>query len=221
MKLAIMQPYIFPYIGYFHLIDSVDTFVFYDDVNFVNSGWVNRNKISVNKKDLLFTIPSDWSQNKKINEILVSSQYNKWKAKFFLTLKHAYGKERFFKDGMEIVEKTFNDETSLAAICKSSITNTLSYLNINKNIINSSTVFNNQHLKSQNRIIDVCKQTNANMYINTIGGKELYSKEDFQQNEIQLYFIKSIENLNYTSILDTIMKHGKETNNFLKSYELE
>ena len=81
MKLGIMQPYIFPYIGYFHLIDSVDTFVFYDDVNFVNSGWVNRNKILINNKEFLFTVPSDWSQNKKINEKLLE-----WLSDIYISL---------------------------------------------------------------------------------------------------------------------------------------
>jgi hypothetical protein len=220
MKLAIMQPYIFPYIGYFHLIDSVDLFVFYDDVNFINSGWINRNKILVNDKEFLFTIPSDWSQNKKINEIFVTNEYEKWKKKFFLTLKHSYGKEKFFKDGMKIVEKTFEENYSLNNICKSSILNVLNYLEIEKNIANSSD-FNNNFLKSENRIKDICKKTDHLIYINTIGGKELYCKEDFKKNSIDLYFIKSKENLNYLSILDTIMKKGKDTIKHIKEYELE
>lgn len=221
MKLAIMQPYIFPYIGYFHLIDSVDTFVFYDDVNFINSGWVNRNKILVNGKDFLFTIPSDWSQNKKINEIFVSGQYEIWKNKFFTTLKHSYGKEKHYKECFKIIEETFSNNNSLNEICKQSIKNILKYLEIEKKIVDSSNVFNNQYLKSSDRIIDICKKTDANVYINTAGGKELYSKEDFKKESINLYFIKSKENLNFVSIIDTIMKYGKETKKFLKQYELD
>jgi hypothetical protein len=73
MKIGIMQPYIFPYIGYFQLIKAVDKFVLYDDVNFINKGWINRNRILSNGKDLLFTIPlKDASQNKLINEIDVN-----------------------------------------------------------------------------------------------------------------------------------------------------
>lgn len=221
MKLAIMQPYVFPYIGYFHLIDSVDTFVFYDDVNFVNSGWVNRNKVLVNGKEFLFTIPSDWSQNKKINEVLLSDQFEIWKRKFFTTLKHSYGKEKYYKDCINILEKTFSETTNLNNLCKSSVKNVLNFLEIDKNIIDSSTIFNNQELKADARIIDICKKLKASTYINTIGGKDLYTKEDFAVESINLFFIKSTNTLNYISIIDILMKQGKQTKNFLKQYELE
>lgn len=216
-----MQPYIFPYIGYFHLIDSVDTFIFYDDVNFVNSGWVNRNKILVNGKEFLFTVPSDWSQNKKINEICFSPQYDTWKKKFFTTLKHSYGKEKYFKECMDILEKTFDEASNLNNLCKLSIKNVLKYLEIEKNIIESSNIFNNSLLKSGDRIKDICKKTNATTYINTIGGKELYSKDDFESDLIKLLFINTKENLKYLSIIDIIMKYGKHTKKFMKEYELE
>ncbi len=72
MKIAIMQPYIFPYIGYFQLIHAADVFVFYDDVNYINRGWINRNRILLNGKDQLFTIPcKEASQNKLIKDIEV------------------------------------------------------------------------------------------------------------------------------------------------------
>lgn len=220
MKLGIMQPYIFPYIGYFHLIDSVDTFVFYDDVNFVNSGWVNRNKILINNKEFLFTVPSDWSQNKKINEVLVTKEHIKWRNKFFSTLKHSYGKEKYFKECMNLIELSFDKTDNLGEICKSSIKNTLKYLEVEKNIIDSSSIFLNDHLKSDLRIKDICKKMNASHYINTIGGKDLYSKEQFKNENIDLYFIKTKENLKYLSIIDTIMKNGKNTIKHFKEYEL-
>ncbi|MDA3872330.1 MAG: WbqC family protein, partial [Candidatus Marinimicrobia bacterium] len=87
MKLAIMQPYFFPYIGYFQLINAVDKFVVYDDVNFIKRGWINRNYININNKKVLFTLPvKDKSQNKLINQ----HSYNFddiWKNNFFKTLK--------------------------------------------------------------------------------------------------------------------------------------
>ena len=65
MKIGIMQPYIFPYIGYFQLINAVDKFVIYDDVNFINKGWINRNRTHNNGKESLFSIPlKEASQNK-------------------------------------------------------------------------------------------------------------------------------------------------------------
>lgn len=88
MKIAIMQPYIFPYIGYFQLINAVDKFIIYDDVNYIKQGWINRNKILLNNEDYLFTFPlKNASSYKKINEIELSENlYSKWKIKFFKTL---------------------------------------------------------------------------------------------------------------------------------------
>ena len=81
MKLAIMQPYFFPYIGYFQLIAAVDKFVIYDDVNYIKRGWINRNNILVNNQSFLFSIPLiSASQNSKINEIKISEDVN-WKSK--------------------------------------------------------------------------------------------------------------------------------------------
>ena len=72
-RIAIMQPYVFPYLGYFHLIEASNLFVFYDDVNYITRGWINRNRILLNGKDFLFTIPvSKASQNKLINEITLA-----------------------------------------------------------------------------------------------------------------------------------------------------
>ncbi|MCK4814823.1 WbqC family protein, partial [bacterium] len=65
MKLAIMQPYFMPYIGYFQLINAVDKFVFLDDVTFIKQGWINRNRILLNDKEHLFSVPiKDISSNK-------------------------------------------------------------------------------------------------------------------------------------------------------------
>lgn len=220
MKLAIMQPYIFPYIGYFQLINSVDTFVFYDDVNFINSGWVNRNKIFVNNKELLFTIPTNWSQNKKINEVLLSENYEKWKTKFFITLKHAYGKKQNFDDMLNIVKETFDKSNDLNSLCKNSILNVLNYLDVKKNIVFSSDVYKNSSLTASDRIIDICKKEKCTDYINTIGGTELYSKEHFLSENINLSFIKCKEPLKYLSIIDIIAIHGKETKLFLDKCEI-
>ncbi|HNY56500.1 MAG TPA: WbqC family protein, partial [Chitinophagales bacterium] len=73
MKVAIMQPYFFPYIGYFQLINTADVFVVYDDVNYINKGWINRNNILVNGKAALITLAlKNASQNKLINETELS-----------------------------------------------------------------------------------------------------------------------------------------------------
>ena len=81
MKVAIMQPYFFPYIGYFQLINAVDKFIIYDDVNYINRGWINRNQVLINGKESYITVPlKDASQNKLIKDITISIETN-WQEK--------------------------------------------------------------------------------------------------------------------------------------------
>src|SRR5690606_3799363 len=98
MKIAIMQPYLFPYLGYFQLINAVETFVFYDDVNFIKRGWINRNQILVDNKAALFTVPlKKASQNKLINEIDMAID-EKWLSQFFKTIEQNYKNAPYFDD---------------------------------------------------------------------------------------------------------------------------
>jgi len=77
MRVAVMQPYFMPYIGYFQLIKAVDKFIIYDDVNYIKQGWINRNNILLNGKSYLFSIPlKDASSFKKINDIEISKICN-------------------------------------------------------------------------------------------------------------------------------------------------
>ena len=96
MKLAIMQPYLFPYIGYFQLIHAADLFVLYDDVNFRKQSWINRNKILLNGKDHTFTIPCRGvSSNKLINEIKLDNTKD-FALNFFKLIHHGYEKKHLF-----------------------------------------------------------------------------------------------------------------------------
>ncbi|PAC31204.1 WbqC family protein [Flectobacillus sp. BAB-3569] len=231
MKLAIMQPYIFPYIGYFQLIKAVDKFVIYDDVNFINRGWINRNRILVNGKDSLFTIPlKEASQNKLINEIEVNWD-DAWKSKWLKTLEQSYKKAPFFQQVLPIIEQTLGQEkTIFSEIIVENLKLINAYLDITTEIIPSSAIYQNIELKAQNRILDICLQEKANHYINPIGGIELYQKEVFEEKGIQLNFIKSkpvqypqLKNdfVPWLSILDVLMFNSVEQiQTFLDSYEL-
>ncbi|MDI9864028.1 WbqC family protein [Flectobacillus sp. DC10W] len=231
MKLAIMQPYIFPYIGYFQLIKAVDKFVIYDDVNFINRGWINRNRILVNGKDSLFTIPlKEASQNKLINEIEVNWD-DAWKVKWFKTLEQSYKKAPFFQQIKPIVEQTLElEKTIFSEIIVENLKLINAYLGITTEIIPSSSIYQNTDLKAQTRILDICLQEKANHYINPIGGIELYQKEIFEEKGMQLNFIKSkpvqypqLKNdfVPWLSILDVLMFNSVEQiQTFLNSYEL-
>ncbi|MCM8813875.1 MAG: WbqC family protein, partial [Candidatus Omnitrophica bacterium] len=99
MKLGIMQPYIFPYLGYFQLIGAVDKYVIYDDVNYIRSGWINRNYIIVNRRQYLFTICIDHaSPFKLINELTIKDDF----VKLSKTIELAYKKAPYFTEAFAL-----------------------------------------------------------------------------------------------------------------------
>lgn len=191
MKLAIMQPYFLPYIGYWQLINAVDTFVLFDDVNFINRGWINRNRLLANCNEHLFTIPLEKaSQNKKINEISIVDD-DKWKTKLLKTIELGYKKSQYFGSIFPIVEEIIlNREKNLSNYITHSIKRICSFLNINKTILLSSEIKKNDGLKGQEKILEICKLLYADCYLNLPGGSDLYSKEIFNENNISLKFIK-------------------------------
>ncbi len=128
MRIGIMQPYIFPYIGYYQLIGAVDKFVFFDDVNFINKGWINRNNILVNNKAYLFTIPlKDSSQNRKIRDISVADD-GSWKNKILKTLEQSYRKAPYFDQTLALINDVFDSGfTHIHQFAKGSVT-VISYI---------------------------------------------------------------------------------------------
>lgn len=231
MKVAIMQPYFFPYIGYFQLINSVDTFVIYDDVNFIKKGWINRNNILVNNSAYLFSIPlQNVSQNKLINEIFISDS-DKWRIDLLKTISSSYKKAPFFQEVYSIIEKIISfNELNLTLYIKNCLQILCEYLDINTKLILSSEIDKNNDLRGENKIIDICLKLNTIQYINAVGGVKLYSSEHFIEKNIEIKFIKP-ENIVYhqlknqfipwLSIVDVIMFNSKEeTKKLLKKYEL-
>ncbi len=229
--IAIMQPYIFPYIGYFQLINAVDKFVLFDDVNFIKRGWINRNNLLVNGKIHLFTIPlKEASQNKLINEIELSSEI-KWKNNFLKTVEQNYKNAPQFEVIYNMIREIINcEEVKLNLYLLNSINKIANYLSLKTNIVASSSIYNNKHIKGAERIVDVCGQEKATTYINPIGGMDIYSKDFFVERNIKLQFLKSksvtyhqFKNdfIPWLSIIDVMMFNDKkEISNLLIQYEL-
>ena len=231
MKLAIMQPYFFPYWGYFQLINAADKFIFYDDVNYIKGGWINRNKIVVNNREHLITVPLfGISSFKKINEIQVNDKTKK----ILKTIEHAYKKAPNYEDTMQVLNETLKniDNTTIADLAIKSVKEVCQYLEINTILEKSSIQYNHtSYLKASERILKLCEINEASSYINAAGGKKLYSKEEFQKKGIKLHFIQSHffrykqlaeEFLPGMSIIDLMMFNSPE---FLKeqldNYELQ
>jgi hypothetical protein len=192
MTIAIMQPYFLPYIGYLQLMNAVDKFIFYDDVAYINRGWVNRNRLLVGGTDYLFTVPlKDASQNKAIREIDLSTD-PKWRSKLLRTIDQSYRKAPFYPSVFPLLEKMINlDAQTIADLIRDGFTLLNAYLGIQTELIPSSTVYHNSDLKAQERILDICRQEGASRYINPIGGQELYNKQRFADSGIDLFFIQS------------------------------
>ena len=231
MKLAIMQPYLFSYIGYFQLINVVDKFVIYNDVNYITRGWINRNKILLKGKAYLLTLSlSGNSQNKLINEILISNEY-KSKNKLIETIKHAYSKAPQYAMVFHLLKDIIlNREERLCEFIEYSLIRISDYLDIKTELLFSSGIAKDKALKGQEKILEICKILKATEYINPIGGMEIYSKKRFEKNNIGLYFIKT-KNIVYRqfnndfvpnlSIIDILMFNSKdEVKKLLSAYEL-
>lgn len=231
MKLAIMQPYLFPYIGYFQLMQAVDKFVVYDDVAYINKGWVNRNRMLVNKTDYMFTVPlKNSSQNVLIKDILLARD-EKWLRKFYRTLEMAYKKAPYYAETLAIIEQVFAvDSEQITTMQLKSFERIAAHLNIDVEIIPSSQKYNNSNLSGQHRILDICLQEGANHYINPTGGQEIYTRELFTSNNVKLNFIQS-EKIEYNqfgnefvpwlSIIDVLMFNSREEiKTMLNKYQL-
>lgn len=192
MRLAIMQPYLFPYIGYFQLIHAVDRFVVYDDVNYIKKGWVNRNNILVNNGPFLFTVPLvGASQNHLIKDLLVSSE-EPWRAKLLRTISSSYTKAPYFDRVFPLVDQALAVEGVSISVFNIGILRAVChYIGISTTIIPSSTVYEASHLKGQERILHICAKEKADHYINPIGGVELYDRGRFADRGVQLSFLRS------------------------------
>jgi hypothetical protein len=193
VTLAIMQPYLFPYIGYFQLLAAVDRFVVYDDVTFIKQGWINRNRMLINGKPAFFTIPlTNQSSAVAIRETRISDapQHRTWPEKLMKSFDNAYRRAPEFLPTRPLVEGVLARATwRIADVALDSIRTIAERLEIRTPIVPSSTVYGNAHLHGEDRVLAICKAEKASSYINLSGGRTLYSRERFAAEGIELRFI--------------------------------
>lgn len=233
MRVGIMQPYIFPYIGYWQLIHAVDQFVILDDVNYIRRGYINRNSILLSGKPYRFTIPvKKASQNKLIKDMELDFDREK-KDKFLMTIHGAYSKAKNYAKVFPFIEEIINNkEEDLTRFTEFSIRRIMKYLDISTELLLSSQVPKQEGIKGETRIIEICKRLHADTYINPCGGRKLYNQESFQLEGINLFFLDTasekivydqnqkifVENL---SIIDILMFNNKDkVREFLKAIAL-
>lgn len=217
MKLAIMQPYFMPYIGYFQLINVVDKFIFYDDVTFIKQGWINRNQILINNQPSMFSIPlSNASSHVLIKDVLISENtYLKWKKSFLNSIKFSYKKAKNYDQIVVLIERILSAQfKTISELAISSIIEVSKYLELKTEFEVCSNVYSNINLNGQERLLEICKNEKIKTYINPIGGMELYSKNVFFEENIELFFIKTNKSIYkqfsenfvpFLSIIDVLM----------------
>ena len=228
MKLGIMQPYFMPYIGYWQLMAAVDTYVVYDDVNYIKGGWVSRNNILLNGQKHMFTITLNGaSPNKLFNEITIKDDFKK----FSRLIESAYRKAPYFAEVSALLDKIYNyEDKSLGAFMMHSFQVVLDYLDINTQLVLSSTIEKDNTLRGKEKVKHICQLLGAETYYNAIGGQELYDKNDFNVDGIDLYFVQTNltpyvqlgnEFVPGLSMIDVLMYNSVKTiKNLLKDYSL-
>lgn len=232
MKIGIMQPYFMPYIGYWQLMNLVDKYVIFDDVNFINRGWINRNRILVNGVPRYINIQlKEASQNKRIcdidcanNEVAITKNLR--------MLELSYKRAPYFSQVYSLLEDILTfPEKKLNIFLLNSIQRTADYLGIHPQFILSSKVQKNNELKGQEKILDICRILGATEYYNAIGGKNLYEQKRFKENGIKLKFLQSneikykqfnCEFIKDLSIIDIMMFNSRDEiqKHFLQEYLL-
>ena len=223
-----MQPYVFPYIGYFQLIQDVDVFVVFDDVNFRKRSWINRNRILLNNEAHLFTLNlSEASSSKRINEISIGDNQKT----LLKTFRQAYSRAPYFEQVMPLLETLLlYPESRLDLYLMHQLETLARHLGMHTRFILSSDVKKDNALKGQEKILAICDALGADSYTNAIGGQHLYSEEDFAGQGIDLKFIKShdiqyrqfgAEFVPWLSIVDVLMFNSvTDIRRFLEAYEL-
>jgi len=228
MKLSVMQPYLFPYIGYFQMIYAADLFLIYDDVAYIKQGYINRNNILSPNGKTRFTVPVPGaSSNKLISELSFSPDVGK----VLKTIEQSYSKAPYFTEIFPMVRETLEfGDRSIASVCQKGYETIFSYLGVEKQIKKTSTLKYDRSATANDRLIALCHQFNADCYINAPGGRKLYTKQKFAEQGIDLRFIDScsvkhsqggedfVPNL---SIIDILMNCSPSlVIEHMKSYEL-
>jgi hypothetical protein len=229
MTLGIMQPYLFPYIGYFQLINAVDQFVVYDNIKYTKKGWINRNRLLQNGRDVTFTVPLKKAQDKlDIFNREISDDFDP--TKLLNIFKGNYSKAPHYKSVSILLEKVLRyQNNNLFHYLYNSIVQTCDFLEIDTEILISSNLKADHSLAAEKRVISLCESVGAKTYVNPKGGIELYNKENFYLSGIELKFL-STNRIEYKqfdepfvpslSIVDLLMFNSKDkVSQFLAEYK--
>ncbi|MBI5134901.1 WbqC family protein [Candidatus Uhrbacteria bacterium] len=230
MRLGIMQPYFFPYIGYFQLMNLVDEFVIYDNIKYTKESWINRNRILVNGEASYISIPlKKDSDHRDIYQRRLADNWPTERRKLINRIFACYKKAPQFDTVYPIIEQSLSSTAmNVFDFILRTLETTKNYLGIETPLLISSTIPINHQLNGEDKILEICRARKATVYINPSGGVALYDKEHFFKNGVDLIFLKT-NDFNYPqfdniflpslSIIDVMMFNAKDAiHTFLDSY---
>lgn len=192
MKLALMQPYLFPYLGYFQLVAAVDRFVFYDDVNYIKNGWINRNRVCDDDgTPRWLTVPlRDASPFEPIATVRTQPAAA-WRRKLLESLRHRYRRAPHYAAVAALVEDVFaGDDPLIADLARASVVRCAEYIGLQTAFVASSNGYGNSAMKGSERVLDICRRESAGEYWNLPGGRTLYDTAAFAGQGIGLRFVE-------------------------------
>lgn len=209
-----MQPYFFPYIGYFQLIGAVDLFILYDNIKYTKKGWINRNRFLRNGTDHVFTVPlRKDSDALDVRERVLASSFDR--GGLVNQLREAYRAAPHFHDGFPVIEQAIGTpHENLFEYISGAMADICRYLGIDTRVVPSSSLSVDPALKAQDKVLALCGAVGATTYINAIGGQELYSQARFRARSLELKFLKThpmeyaqfgAPHVPWLSIVDVIM----------------
>lgn len=220
--IAISQSNYLPWAGYFKLIDSVDEFIFFDEVQYTRRDWRNRNKILLDKKIkwLSLSVENKGNFREKINKIKVSDK--NWKEKHVQILTYAYKKYPYFDKVIKFLDEILDkEEIFLSKINQKTIIYIARFLGIKTKFYNSIdlTLFNQTKSDASSRLVEICKIRKANNYISGPAAKNYLNLSKFELEDIKInwfdYNTKKEMNGENLSIIHMLMKHGKNKKEIL------
>jgi len=231
MRLALMQPYFLPYLGYWQLLVAADRFVIYDNVNYIKGGWINRNRVLISGAPGFITVPlQQATPHKLILETTVAAGPH-WQDKMCKTLENCYRRAPYFAESFPLLEKIIRyDESNLAAYLTHQLTAVASHLDLPAKISLASDTHPRGKASGQARVLEICAREGAHRYLNSAGGVDLYDAEVFRSHGIELQFLntrvapypqRTTPFTPYLSIVDALMEVGRDgTQRLLREYDI-
>ncbi len=206
-----MQPYFFPYIGYFQLIAHSDVFVFHDDVQYIKEGWLNRNRILDSKGNAVWiTLPVEAASHKlSINNRTYLRRENA--GRILRKIENAYFSAPQFGEVFPLIHKMMEfAEPNVASFNINLVETVSAHLGLRTRFVRSSGIPGLAGLTGQARVVEICKRLGAARYVNPIGGTALYKAEAFRDSGLALSFLETaIEprpgSFPYLSIIHTLL----------------